>query len=428
MIALRRTRDARIGFVLVTLAIDAVGIGIVIPIVPELVRTLTGLDRSDASHYVGALVGCYAAAQFFAGPVLGALSDRLGRRPVILASLAGLGANYVLLAVAPTLTWLFVGRLLAGATGANVSCTMAYIADVTPPAERGKRFGLVGAVFGCAFVLGPAIGGELGGVDLRLPFIAAACLSFCNLLYGLIVLPESLPPERRRALDWRRANPVGSLGVLARDREARRLAVAWCCMWFGMGALQTTFVLYTGLRLGWDQRQCGYALAAIGLSQALVLGVLVRRVIARIGERRTALTGFMFSCAAFLVLASASHGWMIYAGAVLQALGTMANPATRALLSAGAGPERQGERQGGLSSVEGLTAIVSPLVAASLFGYFSQEAAVVHVPGAAFIAAACVFVVAFFAVRGLPKLPIGDLEPPRVATPESAAVDVLGEA
>lgn len=411
---IRRRHHARIAFVLVTLAIDAVGIGIVIPIVPDLVRTLTGLDRSDASHYVGALVATYAAAQFFAGPVLGALSDRFGRRPVILTSVAGLGLNYVLLAYAPTLAWLFVGRLLAGATGANVSCTMAYIADVTPPAERAKRFGLVGAVFGSAFVIGPALGGELGSISLHLPFLAAAGLSFCNLAYGLVVLPESLPPERRRAFDWRRANPIGSLGVLARDREARRLAIAWCCMWFAMGSLQTTFVLYTGLRLGWDQRSCGYALAVIGLSQALVQGVLVRQVIRRVGERRTALAGFAFSGVAFAVLAAASEGWMIYAGALLQALGTLANPATRALLSAGAGPERQGERQGGLSSVEGLTAIVAPVVAASLFGYFSAPGAVAYVPGAAFLASMLAFVVAFVAVRGLPRRPIAEEPAPVV--------------
>ena len=406
-----RKPRASIIFVLVTLAIDAVGIGIVIPIVPGLVERLTGLPPSSASHYVGALLATYAAAQFVSGPVIGGLSDRFGRRPVILLSVAGLGLNYVLLYFAPSLSWLFLGRLLAGATGANVSSAMAYIADVTPLAERAKRFGLVGAAFGGAFVIGPALGGLLGSIDVRLPFLAAAGLSACNLAYGLLVLPESLPPERRRPFDWRRANPIGSLGVLGGDPIARRLAIAWACMWFAMGSLQTTFVLYAGLRLGWGAAQTGLALAAVGLSQALVQGLLVRRVIGRLGERRTALTGFVFSGVAFLVLAAAARGWIIYVGVVLQAVGTIANPATRALLSASAGPERQGERQGGLTSVEGLTAILAPVAASALFGYFAAAGAVIALPGAAFVASAAAFVVAFVAVLGLPRGPVPDAAP-----------------
>ena len=286
-------------FVLITLGIDAIGIGVVIPVFPELVRELGHLDASAASGWVGGLVATYAGAQIFAGPILGGLSDRFGRRPVILTSVAGLGANYLLLAFAPTLAWLFVGRLLAGATGANVSAVTAYIADITPPGDRARRFGLIGAVFGGAFVIGPGIGGGLGAIDLRLPFLASAGLAFCNVLYGLLVLPESLPRERRRPFLWNRANPAGSFRTLAVDPVIARLALVWGCMWFGLGALQSSFVLYTELRFGWGPQDNGAALAAIGLAQAVVQGFLVRPIIVRLGERHAAMAGQAFTAAAY---------------------------------------------------------------------------------------------------------------------------------
>ncbi|MBV8094156.1 MAG: TCR/Tet family MFS transporter [Acetobacteraceae bacterium] len=393
-------------FVLITLGIDAIGIGIVIPIVPELVRELGHLDASAASAWVGGLVATYAAAQVFAGPILGGLSDRFGRRPIILASVAGLGANYLLLAFAPTLSWLFVGRVLAGITGANVSASTAYIADITPPADRARRFGLIGAVFGCAFIVGPGIGGGLGAVDLRLPFLAAAGLAFCNFLYGLLILPESLPRERRRLFSWKRANPAGSFRALAADPGIARLALGWACMWFGLGALQSTFVLYTGLRFGWGPPNNGAALAAIGLSQAVVQGLLVRRIIVGLGERRAAMAGQACTAMAYAIYGSATRGWMMYPGIVVQALGAVANPAMRALISIRAGPDRQGEIQGALSSVEGVTAIISPVVASSLFGAFSAPGARPYMPGAGFYAAAALYLAALGCVRGvsLPNL------------------------
>lgn len=396
-----RGRRAAVGFVLATLAMDAVGIGIVIPIIPELVRQMSGLTRSGASAWVGGLLATYSLAQVAAAPILGALSDRFGRRPVILLSVAGIASNYVLLALAPSLPWLFLGRLMAGATGANVSAANAYIADVTPPADRARRFGLVGAVFGAAFVIGPAIGGFLGGIDLRLPFVASAALAGLNFVYGLLVLPESLPPDRRRAFDWRRANPVGSLRALTATRSGKRLAIAWSCIWFAGGTLQTTFVLYTGYRLGWGPVENGTALATVGFFQVLMQGVLVRSVIRVLGERRTALTGFCLSMAAFATLAFADRSWMIYASVVLQACGTMANPATRGLLSVATPADRQGELQGGLSSIEGLTAILSPLVSASLFGFFAAASAPLPIPGAAFLLSVLVFCAAFLSVLGV---------------------------
>ncbi|MBV9783296.1 MAG: MFS transporter [Acidisphaera sp.] len=384
-----------VNLVLVVVAIDALGFGIVIPIVPNLVQALSGEPAGPASLHVGALVATFAAAQFLLAPVLGGLSDSYGRRTVILISITGVAANYLLLTWAPSLPWLFLGRFLAGATAANFSAANAYIADVTPPEERARRFGQVGAVFGAAFVLGPAIGGLAGAVWLRLPFLLAAGLAGCNALYGLFLLPESLPPERRRAFAWRRANPVGSFGTLAADGVAARLGLAWCCMWFALGSLQSVFVLFTGLRLGWGPGLNGSAMAAIGVTQAVVQGLLVRRVVGRLGERRTAMLGQLFSLGAYLMFAFTRSGCMIYAAVVLQGCGSMANPAVNALLSARAGPDRQGAMQGALAGMQGLTAIASPLVAATLFARFAGAG----LPGAPFLLAACMFLFALLLVR-----------------------------
>ncbi len=382
---------------LATLAIDALGFGIVVPVVPNLVLRLSHLPPSAASFWVGALLAAFSAMQFLCAPLLGALSDRFGRRPVLLLSLSGICANYLLLAWAPSLAWLFVGRLIAGATAANVSAATAYIADVTPPAQRAQRFGLVGAMFGLGFVLGPALGGLLGAYGLRLPFLGAAVLAGLNVLYGLFVLPESLPPERRRAFAWRRANPVGTLGAVAADPAYLRLAVAWCCAWFALGALQSSFVLANDLRLGWGPRENGMALAAVGVGSALVQGLVVRRLVPRLGERRAALLGYTMAALAYLLFAFAVRGWLVYAGIAVQALGAISGPAVQAMVSARAGPDRQGEVQGALGSLQGLTAIASPLIAGWLFGVFAPRG----LPGAPFLLAAATYLLAFAAVRGL---------------------------
>ncbi len=363
---------ASLWFVLATLFIDALGFGIVVPIVPDLVRELTNGDRGQAAVWVGALVATFAGAQFVAAPVLGGLSDRFGRRPVIILSVLGVAANYLLLAWAPSLAWLFLGRLFAGATAASASAANAYIADITPPEQRSARFGLVGATFGAGFVLGPAMGGLLGAVDLRLPFLVAAGLALANATYGALVLPESLPAAQRRPFAWRRANAVGSLRTLASVAPMAWMALAWGLMWFGLGALQSAFVLSTGLRFGWGPQENGWALAAVGVSQAVVQGALVRPIIRRLGERRAAFTGFAMAALSYLLFGAAQAGWVIYVAVVFQAFGAMANPSLRGLLSARTPPDRQGELQGGLSSVEGLTAIVSPVLAALVFALAVQ--------------------------------------------------------
>jgi DHA1 family tetracycline resistance protein-like MFS transporter len=394
-------RPASVRFILITLVIDALGFGLVIPIIPALVLQLSGLAVSDASLLVGGLLAMFALMQFFCAPVLGGLSDRFGRRPVLLLSLTGICLNYVLLAWAPSLLWLFVGRLVAGATAANASTANAYIADVTPPAKRAASFGLVGASFGVGFVVGPALGGLLGSYGLRLPFIAAAVLAGCNVLYGLFVLPESLPPERRRKIEWRSANPFGSVHVVMAHPGLARLALTWCCAWFALGALPSSFVLANTMRFGWDSRHNGLALGFAGLGSAIVQGLLVRRIVPWLGEQRAAVTGALLTAVAYSCQAVAPYGWVVIMGIMFQASGAFGNAAVQAMVSAAAGPDRQGETQGALSSLTGLTAIVSPLVATFAFSVFTRPGAAVTFPGAPFVASALACLVGAWSVWGL---------------------------
>ncbi|MDR3534035.1 MAG: TCR/Tet family MFS transporter [Rhodopila sp.] len=398
-------RTASVRFILATLVIDALGFGLVVPIVPSLVLKLSGLAVSDASIWVGGLLAVFALMQFICAPVLGALSDRFGRRPVLLLSLSGICVNYLMLAWAPSLAWLFLGRLIAGATAANASTANAYIADVTPPAKRAARFGLVGAMFGIGFVLGPALGGVLGAYGLRLPFLAAAGLAACNVLYGAFVLPESLPPARRRPIEWRRANALGSVRVVLADRNLARLALAWCCNWFALGALPSSFVLANQLRFGWDTRHNGMALALAGLGSAVVQGLLVRRINPALGEKRAAIAGALLTASAYFCMGVAPVGGVVLLGIMLQALGAIANPAVQAMVSASASADRQGETQGALSSLQGMTAIMSPLFAAWLFSTFTRPDALVVFPGAPFLASALACCVGCWAVFGLRPVP-----------------------
>jgi DHA1 family tetracycline resistance protein-like MFS transporter len=419
-------RRPAVAFILVTLVIDALGFGLVVPIVPALVLEMSGLTASGASLWVGALLTSFAVMQFVCAPILGALSDRFGRRPVMLLSLAGVGLNYALLAWAPSLIWLFLGRMIAGGTAANAATATAYIADVTPPQQRAGRFGLVGAMFGIGFVLGPALGGLLGTYGLRIPFIAAAALTACNVLYGLVVLPESLPPERRRAFEWRRANPVGSLRVLMGSPNLGRLAIAWGCTWFAMGALQTTFVLANQLRFGWDTQHNGLALALAGLGSAVVQGLLVRRIIPYMGELRSALVGSSITVCAYLLIAFAPYGWVVLLGIAIQAAGAITNPAVQGLVSAAVPADRQGETQGALSSVQGLTAIVSPLVASTVFAHFTGPYALILLPGAPFVVSTLAYCVSLWAVSGVrpaPALVRAEAGATLVANPKEAGGD-----
>ena len=392
---------ASIAFILATLGLDALGLGLISPIVPGLVQKLGHLPPNRAAPWIGALIAAYAGVQFLAAPLLGELSDRFGRRPVILVSVLGLGCDYVFLALAPSLSWLFVGRLIAGATSANVPAATAYIADVSSPEERSKRFGLIGATFGAGFVVGPALGGLLGTWDLRLPFYAAAGLALLNFAFGVLILPESLPRSARHSLTWAGANPFRMVGQIARDRSLGRLALAWSCSWVGMGSVQSSLVLYTGYRFGWSTERNGIMLAVIGTAQAVVEGLLLQRVNGRFGERRSALIGYGAGALGYAGLAMAVGGWGVLPAILLIALGGLATPSVRTMVAARGQVDTQGEMQGVLSAVEGLTAIVAPLVATGLFYAFTAHWVPLKVPGAPFLLAAGCAVVAGLVLRKL---------------------------
>lgn len=384
-----RERTPGMLFILITLFLDVLGIGIIIPILPQLVTELLGGDASRAAFFYGLIVAGYAAMQFLFAPLLGALSDRFGRRPVILVALFGFGVDYLILGFAPTLGWLVAGRLIAGMTGATITAANAYIADVSTPETRARNYGLVGAAFGLGFILGPALGGLLGTLGTRVPFFAAAVLVLANFVYGLLVLPESHPPSERRAFAWREANPLSSMLQLRRYPLVVGLAAALFFAALAQRGLEATWVLYTNYRFGWTELQNGLSLAAVGLMAALVQGGLVRVLVPRLGERRSVLVGLAITAVSFVLFGLASQGWMMIAVIVINAFGALAPPAVQALV-AGAVPAReQGQVQGALASLQSLASIAAPLIATTfLFNTFTGADAPLHLPGAPFFGGA----------------------------------------
>jgi DHA1 family tetracycline resistance protein-like MFS transporter len=381
-------RRAALAFIFVTILLDMFALGMVIPVLPHLVEDFLGGDTAGAAKVYGLFGTVWALMQFLAMPVMGALSDRFGRRRVILLSNFGLGLDYVLMALAPNLAWLFVGRVISGITAASISTAMAYIADVTPVERRAASFGRVGVAFGLGFVLGPALGGLLGGVDPRLPFWAAAAFSLCNALYGLLILPESLPPERRRPFEWRRANPLGSLQLLRSHRELTGLAGTLFLSNLAHAALPATFVLYAGYRYGWGARDVGLVLAGVGICSALVQGVLVSPLVRRFGERRVLLMGLGCGAVGFAGYGLATSGTLFLAAVPVVALWGLASPAVQGLMTRHIGPSEQGELQGASGSIMGVATMIGPGLFAATFAYAIGDNAPWHVPGAAFLLAA----------------------------------------
>ena len=386
-------------FILITVFIDVLGIGIIVPILPELIKEFTGGSTALAGRWFGVLAATYAVTQFFFAPVLGALSDRVGRRPVILIALFGLGIDYIIMGLAPSIGWLFVGRLVAGVMGASITTANAYIADVSEPEVRARNFGFVGVAFGLGFIFGPAIGGLLGGIDLRLPFFAAAGLALVNALYGIFVLPESLPPEKRDAFRWEKANPVGSLAVLRSYPLVAGLAVSFVFVILAQRGLETVWVLYTGHKFGWDELANGLSLALVGLMAVIVQGGLVQPVIKRIGERRAVRGGLVVAVFTYLGYGLATQGWMLIAFIIFGSIGGIAGPALQSLVAGAVEPRDQGKVQGGLQSLMSLTSILSPLIfTAGLFSYFTSATAPVQLPGAPFLLGAVMYAAAFVVV------------------------------
>jgi DHA1 family tetracycline resistance protein-like MFS transporter len=374
-------------FVLLAVFIDTVGFGIIIPSTPALIMDLTGEGLSEAARYGGWLLFWFAALQFFAAPMLGNLSDRFGRRPLLITSLAAFGIDYLIMGLAPTLAWLFVGRALAGICGASYSTANAYVADVSSPAERAKAFGFIGAAWGAGFTLGPAIGGLLGSLGPRVPFFVAAGLALANSLYGFFVLPETLAVERRRPFSFRRANPLGAFAQMRHYPVVMGLFAVLVLYQVAHDASPSTWTYFTLLKFHWSQAQVGFSMGFVGVVIVIAQAGVIGPIVARLGERRTVFVGLTLYTIGFLGFSFATEGWMVYAWIIPFCLGSIASPALKSIMSQALPANAQGELQGAVSSLQGLTAIVSPLFMTQLFGFFTSPQAPVYFPGASFFAA-----------------------------------------
>ena len=387
-------RGGAVIFIFVTILLDTLALGVIIPILPKLVESFVDNDTASAAKIFGVFGAAWALMQFFFSPILGGLSDRLGRRPVVLLSNFGLALDYVLMALAPSLAWLFVGRVISGITSASISTSFAYIADITPPEKRAAVFGKVGAAFGAGFILGPAIGGLLGGMDPRLPFWVAAGLSFANTLYGFLILPESLPSDRRSPFRWKSANPLGSLHLLRSDRVLAGLSLA---NFFGQVAhvvLPSTFVLYATYRYGWDAATVGLTLALVGVCAMVVQGAGIGPIVSRLGERRALLLGLGCGAIGFLIFGMAPTGPLFWLGIPVMAFWGVAGAATQSLMTRLVAPDQQGQLQGATNSVQSVSQLVGPFLFTLTFAYFIGAQAPAKLPGAPFLLASALLLLA----------------------------------
>jgi len=387
-------------FIIITVAFDFLAFGIIAPVLPNLILQFEAGNMSRAAAITGWFGFAWATMQFLFSPILGALSDRYGRRPVILLSCFGLGLDYIFMALAPSLRWLFVGRLISGITTSNVSTAFAYITDVTPAAERAKKFGMLGAAFGLGFVIGPAVGGLLGAHNLRLPFWIAAGLSLANALYGFFILPESLPPERRAKSAWHMANPFASFSLLASHPELAGLAVVATLFYLAHNALPSVFVLYTEYRYAWTERDVGIALAVVGVCAAAVSGGLVGPYVKKFGERFSLLSGLIFGCLGFAGFALATGGHLFLAAVPFIALWGIAGPAMQSLMSQRVDATSQGKLQGAINSLRSITGMAGPPIFTQVFAHSIAPSTTHHVPGAPYWLAA-VLLTASLVIAGL---------------------------
>jgi DHA1 family tetracycline resistance protein-like MFS transporter len=374
-------------FVLIAVCIDMIGLGIILPVMPQLIMTLSGKTIAESAGYGGAMFALYALMQFFFAPIMGNLSDRFGRRPVLLASLAAFAIDYAVMAMAPNLAWLFVGRAIAGICGASYTSASAYIADITPPEKRAHAFGLIGATWGIGFVLGPVIGGVLGNISPRFPFFATAALALINVIYGYFALHETLQPENRRAFDWKRANPLGALLQMRRYPIVIGLFAALFFYQIAHDSLPVVWSYYTIEKFKWTAAQIGISLAVVGLTGALVQGLLTGPAVKRLGERRATYMGFAVFTVGFIGIALAPTGWFLYVLLVPFALSGIAGPALNSIMSAQMPADSQGELQGAIACLVSLTAVISPLVMTQLFKAFTLPNHF-YFPGAPYLAAA----------------------------------------
>lgn len=380
-------------FIFITILIDVIGLGIIIPVIPKLIQELSGQGLSEASRYGGWLMFSYAIMQFLFSPILGGLSDKFGRRPVLLISLFGLGIDYIFMAWAPTLAWLFVGRIIAGISGASFTTATAYIADISEPEKRAQNFGLVGAAFGLGFIIGPVVGGISAQWGARIPFIAASGLTLINFLYGYFFIPESLDISNRRNFEWKRANPVSSLFNLRRYPAVSSLAACLMLIYIASHAVQSNWSYYTMLKFSWNEAMVGYSLGFVGVLVSLVQGGLIRIVIPKIGQIKSIYAGLAFYGIGLLLFAFASSSWMMYAFLIPYCLGGLAGPALQGYISNHVPANEQGELQGALTSLISVTSIIGPVLMNGLFAYFTSAETPYYFPGAPFILASMMIVV-----------------------------------
>jgi MFS transporter, DHA1 family, tetracycline resistance protein len=378
-------RSAALGFIFITILIDVIGFGLIIPVIPRLIEQLTQSNLSEASRYGGWLMFAYAIMQFLFSPVLGGLSDRFGRRPVLLFSLLGLGIDYIFMALAPGIIWLFVGRLIAGIGGASITTATAYIADISPPEKRAQNFGLVGVAFGLGFIIGPVLGGVFSQWGIRVPFFIASGLALLNFLYGYFILPESLALENRRKFEWKRANPIGSLMHLKRYPVVSGLVASLILIYIASHAVQSNWTYFTMLKFGWNEKMVGYSLGFVGVIVAIVQGGIIRIAIPKLGQKRSVYIGLILYIFGMFLFAIAPEGWMMYAILIPYALGGICGPALQGIISGSVPGNEQGELQGALTSLISITSIVGPLLMNNLFAYFTRPTAPVYFPGAPFL-------------------------------------------
>lgn len=403
-IAPSRGAKRALAFIYAFVVLDVLSFGMTVPVFPKLVEHLTG-GTAAAAGLIGLFTACWALMQFVFSPVAGALSDRFGRRPVLLISCAGLGVDFLLMAFAPNLWWLWIARLISGITVASFATASAYIADVTAPDKRAAAYGAMGAAFGFGFVMGPAFGGLLGGIDLRLPFLIAAAFALANAVYGLFVLPESLAPEHRtKTINWRRANPVGAFLLLKTNTQLSGLAAIHFCLTLMHNVFPSIIVLYAGYRYGWGEAQVGLALAGIGACNIIVMGGLVKPVVKRFGDRFALLAGLLSGAVGVTAFAFAETGSMFWFAVPFAALLSLQAPALQGLMTRLVPPARQGALQGATSSITGITGMLGPIIFTQVFAYFIAPERTVPVAGAPFILAGallwCALGLALWVTRG----------------------------
>ena len=398
------TKSPAMGFIFITMLIDIIGLGIIIPVIPTLIKELINGDISEAAKYGGWLLFAYAITQFLFAPLIGNLSDKFGRRPVILISLFGFSLDYLFLAFAPSITWLFVGRIISGITGASITTATAYIADVSTPENRAKNFGLIGAAFGLGFIIGPVIGGFLGHYGARVPFYAAAILCMVNFVYGYFILPESLATENRRDFNWKRANPIGAFASLKKYPNLIGLVVAVFILYVASHAVQSNWSYFTIYQFGWDEKMVGISLGVVGLLVGLVQGGLIRFTNPILGNKKSIFIGMSLYCLGMFLFATASQSWMMFVFLIPYCLGGISGPALQSVISGQVPASEQGEIQGTMTSLVSASSIIGPVMMSSVFYYFTHKLAPFQFAGAPFVLGGFLMLVSLLiAYRSLKK-------------------------